>query len=132
MKKRWPWIAALLLVILSGSAWFADRKLKKHGHPGLRTFVAQWWNNYPKSFAIEPPVVSITVDDAGMEQLYGVVERARDLGVIQREGNEYVDGEFSVAMPGGGEGSGDFKGKLRIKGKMTDHVEGEKWSFRVV
>ena len=41
MKKRWPWIAALLLVILSGSAWFADRKLKKHGHPGLRTFVAQ-------------------------------------------------------------------------------------------
>ncbi|HMU13689.1 MAG: CotH kinase family protein [Bacteroidetes bacterium] len=132
MKKRWPWIAALLLVILSGSAWFADRKLKKHGHPGLRTFIAQWWNNYPKSFAIEPPVVSITVDDAGMEQLYGVVERARDLGVIEREGNEYVDGEFSVAMPGGGEGTGDFKGKLRIKGKMTDHVEGEKWSFRVV
>jgi len=132
MKKRWPWILLSLLVILAGSAWFADRKLKAHGHPGLGTFAGQWWNNYPKSFSMEPPVVSITVDDAAMEQLYAVVERARDLGVIEQEGNGYVDGEFNVAMPGGSEGSGDFKGKLRIKGKMTDHVEGEKWSFRVV
>ena len=27
---------------------------------------------------------------------------------------------------------GALRGKLRIKGKMTDHVEGKKWSFRVV
>jgi hypothetical protein len=27
---------------------------------------------------------------------------------------------------------GTFKAKLRIKGKMTDHVKGSKWSFRVI
>lgn len=132
MRKRWRWI--LLIILLGGAAgaWYADRQLKAHAHPGLRTFIGQWWNNYPKSFAADPPVVSITVDEKGMEQLYAVVERAREVGVIEQEGNDYVEGEFSVAMPAGQEGSGDFKGKLRIKGKMTDHVEGKKWSFRVV
>ena len=132
MKKRWRWIILTGLLLLILSAWFADRRIKAHGHPGLVNFAQQWWRNYPKSFAMDPPVVSIEVDEAGMEQLYGVVERAREAGVIEREGNGYVDGQFHVDMPGGAEGTGDFKGKLRIKGKMTDHVEGDKWSFRVV
>lgn len=132
MKRRRLWVLLSVLLLVSAGGWFADRKIKQHGHPGLVTFLKQYWRNYPKSFAIDPPVVSITVDDAGMEQLYAVVERAREAGVIEREGNDYVDGRFHIDMPGGGEGSGDFKGKLRIKGKMTDHVEGKKWSFRVV
>lgn len=131
MRKRWRWLL-LILVLGLGAAWYADRSIKAHGHPGLVPFAKQWWRNYPKSFAVEPPVVSIEVDEAGMEQLYGVVERARAVGVIEQEGNDYVEGHFHVEMPGAGEGTGDFKGKLRIKGKMTDHVEGDKWSFRVV
>ena len=131
MTKTWRWL--LLLPVLGlVAAWFADRQIKVHGHPGLITFGKQWWRNYPKSFAMDPPVVSIEVDEAGMEQLYSVVERARAVGVIEQEGNFYVDGQFHVDIPGGAEGTGDFKGKLRIKGKMTDHVEGDKWSFRVV
>jgi hypothetical protein len=132
MKKRWRRILLTCLVLGIGAGWYADREIKAHGHPGLVTFVKQWWRNYPKSFEMDPPVISITVDDEGMEELYSVVERAREAGVIEREGNDYVDGKFHVDMPGGGEGTGDFKGKLRIKGKMTDHVEGKKWSFRVV
>ncbi|MBP7513765.1 MAG: CotH kinase family protein [Flavobacteriales bacterium] len=131
MTKRWRWLL-LILVLGLGAAWYADRRIKAHGHPGLVTFGKQWWRNYPKSFAMDPPVVSIEVDEAGMEQFYGVVDRARAVGVIGQEGNDYVDGRFHVEMPGGSEGTGDFKGKLRIKGKMTDHVEGDKWSFRVV
>ena len=132
MKKRWRWILLTCLLLGVAGSWYADRKIKAHGHPGLVTFAKQWWRNYPKSFQMDPPVVSINVDEEGMEQLYGVVERARDAGVIEREGNDYVDGQFHIDMHGGGEGTGDFKGKLRIKGKMTDHVEGDKWSFRVV
>jgi CotH kinase protein len=132
MKKRWRWILLLLVVLGVGGAWVADRKLKGHGHQGLGTFVGQWWRNYPKSFAITPPVISIRVDEAGMEQLYAVVERARDRGVIEQEGNDFVKGDLHVDMPAGMEGSGDINVKLRIKGKMTDHVEGKKWSFRVI
>lgn len=132
MRKRWRWILLTCLFLSVAGSWYADRKIKAHGHPGLVTFAKQWWRNYPKCFAMDPPVVSISVDDEGMEQLYSVVERAREAGVIEREGNDYVDGQFHIDIPGGGEGTGDFKGRLRIKGKMTDHVEGKKWSFRVV
>ncbi len=124
-NRRWSIALALLIVAAAIGAWQADRAIKHRGHPGLRTFIGQWWRNYPKSFAVEPPVIAITVDEAGMERLQAVVDRARERGVIEPEGNDYVSGRFQV----GGE---DFKGKLRIKGKMTDHVEGRKWSFRVI
>lgn len=125
MRKRWRWILSSLLVLLGAGAFIADRMLKKHGHPGLVTFAGQWARNYPKSFAMHPPVIAIDVKDKGMEQLEGVVDRARERGVIMEEGNDYVKAGFTVD-------GRSFKGKLRIKGKMTDHVEGRKWSFRVV
>jgi len=53
------------------------------------------------------------------------VDSARERGVILAEGNEYVKGKVTDA-------NGTFKAKLRIKGKMTDHVSGTKWSFRVL
>jgi hypothetical protein len=126
------WLLPLLLLLALGGTWFANGHLKHRGHPGLATFIKQWWTNYPKSFTMDPPVISITVDEQGMEQLEAVVERALERGVIEQEGNDYVKGDFHVEMGKGAEGSGDFKGKLRIKGKMTDHVEGRKWSFRVI
>ncbi len=125
MKKRWRWILLSLLIAFVAGGWFADRTLKHHGHPGLVTFAKQWWRNYPKSFAMRPPVINITVNGNGMKELEAVVERARERGVIEQEGNNYVKADIAV------DGK-TFKGKLRIKGKMTDHVEGKKWSFRVV
>ena len=114
-----------IALILVGGAWLGDRALKKRDHPGLRVFLKQWATNYPASFALEPLHLSITVKEEDMEQLEQVVEAARERGVIMPEGNEYVDAEIN---------SGDdrYKAKLRIKGKLTDHVQGDKWSFRVI
>ena len=125
MKKRWRWILLVLLVLLGAGSFLGDRMLKKRGHPGLVTFGKQWMRNYPKSFAMHPPTIAIEVKEKGMQELEAVVERARERGVIEQEGNDYVKASFTVD-------GNTFKGKLRIKGKMTDHVEGKKWSFRVV
>ena len=125
MKKRWRWILLVLLVLLGAGSFLGDRMLKKRGHPGLVTFGKQWMRNYPKSFAMHPPTIAIEVKEKGMQELEAVVEHARERGVIEQEGNDYVKASFTVD-------GNTFKGKLRIKGKMTDHVEGKKWSFRVV
>lgn len=124
MKKRW---IILLLLLLAGGvgAWLGHRKLKAVGHPGLGTFLSQWWNNYPKSFAMDPPVIALEVKPEGMEQLEVVVDSARERGVIMPEGNDYVKGKFTF------DGQ-ETKCKLRIKGKLNDHVKDEKWSFRVI
>jgi len=125
MKRRLLIVLAVLAVLLGLAAFFGDRALKHKGHPGLRRFIHQWWVNYPASFQVEPEVVALKVDQADMDALQGVVDAARDRGVIMREGNDYVPGEFTAAGT-------TFKVKVRIKGKMADHVTGDKWSFRVL
>jgi len=118
-------VIALVALVLGLGAWQADRTIRQKGHPGLSVFLKQWWRNYPASFAVDPAALEITVDEADMDVLQQVVDRARERGVIEQEGNAYVAGRFRT-------GEDSFKGKLRIKGKMTDHVEGRKWSFRVI
>lgn len=123
-KKRRVVVVALSSLIAIGGV-VADHYLKSRRHPGLIKFVGQLINNYPRSFGVKAPEISITISDKNMARIEAVVEAARTRGVILAEGNDYVKGKVTDA-------DGAFKAKLRIKGKMTDHVSGEKWSFRVI
>lgn len=123
-RRRRVAIVGIALLILSG-ALVADRYLKSRRHPGVLAFMLQLVRNYPKSWGVDAPHVSIAVSDKNMERIMAVVEAARARGVILAEGNDYVKGKVTDA-------DGTFKAKLRIKGKMTDHVSGRKWSFRVI
>lgn len=118
--------AVVVLVVLAVIGFFSgDRFLKGRGHPGLRHFIGQVARNYPKSFKVEPPVLSIQVEQAELDRIQAVVDAARQRGVIMPEGNDYVTAELT-------HNGASFKARIRIKGKMTDHVKGDKWSFRVI
>ena len=123
--RRWHLLLVLLLAVLAGGLWWTDKELKRRDHPGLSVFVRQWLTNYPASFAMEPEQVSIEVDAADLEQLEQVVADARERGVILPEGNSYVKARIT-------HDGRTFKARLRIKGKLSDHVQGSKWSFRVI
>lgn len=125
MKRKSLIVLVVIAVLTGAGAFMGNRILKSKGHPGLAVFLGQWWRNYPASFAVEPEVLELEVDQADLDALEDVVLTARERGVIMREGNDYVPGK----MTSNGEA---FKVKVRIKGKMADHVEGDKWSFRVV
>lgn len=125
MKRRFLYITIVLLLLGALGAWYGDRMLRSKQHPGLRVFLRQWWVNYPRSFDLEPELVRIRVDEEALEGMTGVVERARERGVIIPEDNLFVKAEME-------HGGRTFKAKMRIKGKLTDHVEGRKWSFRVI
>lgn len=123
--KRWSIILGGAVVVLAVGAWAGHRALLHRGHPGLPVFLRQWAVNYPASFAMEPPVIAIEVDEAELARLRNVVDLARERGVILPEGNDPVEARFTVD-------GRSFKGRVRIKGKLSDHVQGEKWSFRVL
>lgn len=123
-KRVLLWALAALILLLSAAAWWGDKALKAKGHPGLRTFIGQLWRNYPASFAVEPPVLRMQVDDRDLETLERAVEEARARGVILPEGRPYIPARLGFEDQ-------EFKARIRIKGKMTDHVKGSKWSFRV-
>lgn len=122
---KWWMILAVVLGALVGGGVLADRMLKHRDHPGLSTFIGQVVRNYPASFAVEPLVLELKVDESELAQLQRVVDEARERGVILPEGNEAVNATLTSPQ-------GTFKAKVRIKGKLTDHVKGDKWSFRVV
>ncbi len=119
-------VALLALMVLAALvAWVGDKQLKKRGHPGIARFASQLVRNYPKGFQLEPATLQINVDEHDLEVLQQTVDAALERGVILPEDRTTVKGTM------------EFDGvrsdvKLRIKGKMTDHVEGSKWSFRVV
>lgn len=123
-SRRWR-ILLLIALLLIGAGFAADRVLKGRRHPGLKEFARQIAVNYPASFSVDPITIRLSVSDEDLEQLQRVVEEARARGVILPEGNDYVPAEVEAD-------GASFKAKVRIKGKLTDHVEGRKWSFRVI
>jgi hypothetical protein len=103
----------------------------------LRIFV---WNyqgttGYIDDFSFErtPPVkrdidpgmlLKIGIDSSGMDQLGEKRKEALSKGILDTEGGDYVKASF-IYM-------GDtLRGSLRLKGDWLDHLQGEKWSFRV-
>lgn len=114
-----------MVALLLGGGFMADRFLKAKRHPGIVHMVGQVVRNYPKSWGATAPHVSLEVSEKNMARIVAVVDSARARGVILAEGNDYVKGKLTDV-------DGTFKVKLRIKGKMTDHVSGDKWSFRVI
>ncbi|MFZ1694601.1 MAG: CotH kinase family protein [Flavobacteriales bacterium] len=125
VKRRWPWVLGIGALVLAIAGFGADRMLKSKRHPGLSTFLKQLVRNYPIGFAHEPETIAISIDEADLEQLERVVEEARARGVILPEGNSYVPARIDG-------GAGAFEAKVRIKGKLTDHVKDRKWSLRVI
>lgn len=86
-RRRRVAIVGIALLILSG-ALVADRYLKSRRHPGVLAFMLQLVRNYPKSWGVDAPHVSIAVSDKNMERIVAVVEAARARGVILAEGND--------------------------------------------
>ena len=128
MKRSKAWIVGVGILVVGMLAvlavWMGDRHLKDRGHPGIKRFAGQLVRNYPDGFRIEPPVLQIHVKPHDLEALQRTVDAARERGVILPEDRTTVNGTLL------------FNGqqsdvRLRIKGKMTDHVKGSKWSFRV-
>lgn len=125
MKRTWI-VVLVILILCSAGVWLiGSRVLERHGYEGTSGFLGQVFSNYPKSFDADPLELTINVDEGAFDRLRQVVDSARERGVIMPEGNQYVKAKLTTA-------DGEHKAKIRIKGKLTDHVKDDKWSFRVL
>lgn len=122
-KKRRRIILLVLLVLLAGGWFFGDRFAKQKGYPGLWSLITTSTSNYSES--INPDIViAINIKDDDFAKLEKVREDALARGVIIQPEDPYVPCKVLYEDQ-------EIKAQIRLKGKMTDHVEGEKWSFRV-
>lgn len=91
------------------TAWFDDLYIEQLAAPEL------------------PPDANplrINLDDAAMQQLQTKREKALDMGILVKEKGDWVRGELIDAH-------NYYHVKMRLKGDWTDHLEGNKWSFRI-
>jgi hypothetical protein len=70
------------------------------------------------------PSIDLLISDKGMDKLRGIREQALRKGILASADDVWVKFKFT-------EGRKEYTGKLRLKGDWTDHLVGDKWSFRL-
>jgi len=125
-KKRIKLIVLFLtvvIIIVGGS--IASKVLKTKGYSGLFDFCSTVLSNYKNSWDAQPEEIAIEINDKDFKKLEKHRKNALERRVIVNDlDGEYVDGIIN------------YKGKkitvkLRLKGHMTDHLQDDKWSFRI-
>jgi hypothetical protein len=110
-------------IILSG--YWASNILVTKGYSGLWDFAATLSSNYLNGRKATPENISIEIKDKDLKILEKNRQQALERGVIIND----RDGDYVPATL-------EYKGKkikikLRLKGHMTDHLQDNKWSFRI-
>lgn len=120
---RLLFLGFVISVILGGRV--ASNSLKTKGYTGLWDFVTSVGRNYWNGRHANPEEVSIEIKDKDIKILEKNREQALERGVIIND----LDGEY---VPATLQYKGEkIKVKLRLKGHMTDHLQDNKWSFRI-
>jgi hypothetical protein len=113
----------LILICIGGT--ILSKKAKANGYDGATDFITTVFSNYWNSRSANPENISIEIKDKDLKKLEKNRRQALERGVIIND----LDGDYVPAMF-------EYKGhkmnvKLRLKGHMTDHLQENKWSFRI-
>ena len=105
--------------------YFASHKLQTKGYSGLWDFIKTVSSNYLDSRNANPETISIEIKEKDFKKLEMNRQQALERGVIIND----IDGDYVGATI---EYQGKkIKVKLRLKGHMVDHLQNDKWSFRI-
>lgn len=124
-KGRWIYFMLAFFVVLCISGYYGDQWAKKHGFKNLWDFLTTTGSNYSKSFNAQYEEINIQISDNDYKKLELNRERALKRGlIVNSEDGEYVPAEIIHKGK-------KIKSEIRLKGHMTDHLQENKWSFRV-
>ena len=93
---------------------FVIKRLKSGQAGGRPTFAA----------ADSVPTLNLIISDKGIDRIRSVRDRALKKGLLQVTEDDWVKAKLE-------EGKEQYSGQVRLKGDWTDHLLGDKWSFRI-
>jgi hypothetical protein len=122
-RRRLFWLCILVAAVAAN--YIAGKKLRDKGYSGTWDFISTVVSNYRKGMDAKPENLSIEIRDKDFKLLEKNRNTALERGVIVNDmDGDYVPAEMTF------EGK-KMKVKLRLKGHMTDHLQNDKWSFRI-
>lgn len=97
--------------------WFDDMRIRR---------VTRSHKRLAKTFSAEDsiPILNVIISEQGMDKLEAIRLRALQKGLLQVGDDDWVKAKLE-------EGKKQYKAKLRLKGDWTDHLRGDKWSYRI-
>jgi hypothetical protein len=115
----------LLAALLAGGAYLGSKNIRTKGYNGLFDFITTISSNYLNGNRVNPENISIEIKEKDIKKLEKNRAQALERGVIIND----IDGDYVPATL-------EYKNKkikikLRLKGHMTDHLQNDKWSFRI-
>lgn len=116
-------IAGLILTLIG--TYFAHKFVQKHGFSGIGEFISVYRQNRALADLVEPELLEIEMD----EEDYQFLKERRDKAV--ERGIQINDGDDNYVPCKLIQDDEEIKAEIRLKGHMTDHLEGDTWSFRV-
>jgi hypothetical protein len=117
-------ILALLLLSCIG-LFVAHKFVQRYGFDGIGEFISVYRTNLKLADEVEPQDLQLKISDSD----YDFLKKRRDVAL--ERGIQINDGEDNYVECKIIQGADTIKGEMRLKGHMTDHLEGDKWSFRV-
>lgn len=123
-RKRRFYFLLILAFTISLSIFFANKWVKTKGYSNLWDFITTTGGNYKSSWTAEYKTLQIYIDSKDFAKLEAQRNRALERGIMINEEDSYVP----VVIVNDDKKA---KGEIRLKGHMTDHLQKNKWSFRV-
>lgn len=114
-----------MLFLSCVGVFVAHKFVQRYGFDGIGEFISVYRHNKELASQIEPQELQLKISDAD----YDFLKRKRDVAL--ERGIQINDGEDTYVACKIIQGIDTVKGEMRLKGHMTDHLEGDKWSFRV-
>lgn len=117
---------SILVILILGCLgfYFSNRFVKSKGFQGLGDFIDTYQTNKELAADVDPTVIQLQISEKDYKFLKKKRQEALNRGIQINIGDNYVD--CQVIHKGD-----SLEGEMRLKGHMTDHLEGDKWSFRV-
>lgn len=122
--KLFKRLILLIILVLIIVFFVINRKAKQYGYKNAWDIVSTYNQNNKLAKKVKPTIVQLNIADKDYDFLKKRRQIALDRGLQINDGNNYVPCKVLVD----GE---EVEGEMRLKGHMTDHLQGVKWSFRV-
>jgi len=124
-KKLLKRSVIVLLFLMVIGVFIAHKFVQRYGFDGIGEFISVYRHNSDLADKVVPESLQITMDEEDYQFLKTRRDKALERGIQINDGEDnYVPCKLIQ--------NGDtVKAEIRLKGHMTDHLEGEKWSFRI-
>ena len=117
-------VVVLFGVLLAGFLYAGHKTVRQMGYSGIQEYLSGSVSNYARGVNTTPTVIELNIDKDDIQKMREQREEAVLDGVMLNIGDNYVDAKV-------GHNGSSVKAEIRLKGHMTDHLQDDKWSFRV-